>query len=316
MFVAMGAIGLAAGIAWVAFYRDRREVQLEPDELAYLNEGAEVSTKEGKISREEWAGILGKRTTWGIIIGWIGVIYMVYLLLTWLPGILQKERHLSLAGSVLPLTIIYAAGTLGQLSSGVVADWLLARGMKPIPSRKWPICVGLVLAAAFIVPAGYTASLTVAIGCLAAATYFVNMSSGAGWALVSVSAPRRLVATLGSFMNFGGYLAASAAPILTGFIVDKTGSFAIGLVIAAVVALVGAAANMLIVKDPITEGDALQLSPALAWTMRVVGLLVGAFVGFLANAQKGALIGAGVALLLIVAIPVALKAAERARPAA
>ena len=239
MFMIMGAVGLAAGIAWVAFYRDRREVQLDPEEIAYLNEGAPPSAKEGKITSAEWAGILGKRTTWGIILGWIGVIYMVYLYLTWLPGYLQRERGVSVADTAGILTIAYIAGTAGQLSSGVIADFLLAKGLKPITSRKWPICIGLVCAALFTIPAAYTPSLPLAVACLSGAMYFVNLASGAGWALVSVSAPRRLVATLGSFMNFGGYLAGAAAPIITGFIADKTGHFVGALLIAAGVAIFG-----------------------------------------------------------------------------
>ena len=307
MFTIMGVVGLLAGVAWIALYRDRRSVQLSPEEVAYLNEGAEANAKEGKITSTEWAGLLGKRTTWGIILGWIGVIYMVYLYLTWLPGYLQRERGVSVAATAGILTIAYIAGTAGQLSSGVIADWLLARGLKPITSRKWPICVGLICAALFTIPAAYTPSLPLAVACLSAAMYFVNLASGAGWALVSVSAPRRLVATLGSMMNFGGYLAGAAAPIITGFIADKTGHFVVALLIAAGVAIFGALANMLIVKDPIAEGDKLELSPTIAWVMRGVGLLVGAFVGYLAYSSKGALIGFSLALVGLVVAAVVLR---------
>jgi MFS family permease len=183
----------------------------------------------------------------------MGVIYMVWLYLTWLPGYLEKERHVTLAQAGWMVIIPYIAGTLGQLSSGFIADGLLARGLKPIASRKWPICVGLVCAALFTVPAAYTPSLALALTYISLAMFFVNLASGAGWALVSVAAPRRLVATLGSFMNFGGYLGASSAPVITGFIVDRTGSFVLALVIAAVVAVAGALVYLVVVRDPITD---------------------------------------------------------------
>jgi hypothetical protein len=156
------------------------------------------------------------------------------------------------------------------------------------------------MAAAFTIPAAYTPNLALSVACLSAAMYFVNLASGAGWALVSVSAPRRLVATLGSFMNFGGYLAGAAAPIITGFIADKTGHFVMALVIAAGIAILGAVANAVIVKDPIAEGDTLELSPATAWVMRGVALLAGTFVGFLADSNKGALIGLSLTLIGLV----------------
>jgi sugar phosphate permease len=261
MFVIMGVVGLVVGVAWVAMYRDRRATKLEPEEVEFLSGGEKGATDDRRITASDWFAILGKPTTWGIIIGWVGVIYMVWLYLTWLPGYLQRERGVSLAGSALPLTIVYLAGTVGQLSSGAICDFLLSKGLKPIASRKWPICVGLVFAGLFTVPAAYTSSLTVSIACISAAMFFVNLSSGSGWALVAVAAPRRLVATLGSFMNFGGYLGASAAPVITGFVVKETGSFVVALLIAAGVAVFGALSYMFVVKHPI-EVAAPEATPA------------------------------------------------------
>jgi MFS family permease len=251
MFIVMGVLGLLAGIGWYALYRDRRDVVLDADEMDYLTDGNKASAEEHKLTAAEWAGVLRKRTTWGIIFGWIGVIYMVWLYLTWLPGYLEKERGVSIKSTAVLLMIPYIAGTFGQLAGGFIPDWLVSKGLKPIVSRKWPICIGLIFAAAFTVPAAYTPSLAMAVACISAAMFFVNMSSGAGWALVSVSAPRRLVATLGSFMNFGGYLGASAAPVITGFVVKETGSFVLALLIAAAVAVVGAIFYAFVVKDPI-----------------------------------------------------------------
>jgi MFS family permease len=189
---------------------------------------------------------------------------MVWLYLTWLPGYLEKERHVTMAKTGLLVVIPYMAGTLGQLSSGFIADGLLARGMSPITSRKWPICIGLVCAALFTVPAAYTPSLTLAVTYISLAMYFVNLSSGAGWALVSVAAPRRLVATLGSFMNFGGYLGASAAPVVTGFVVASTGSFVNALLISAVISFIGALVYLFVVRQPIEDFQPVEIQAGSA----------------------------------------------------
>jgi MFS family permease len=151
------------------------------------------------------------------------------------------------------LMIPFIGGTFGQLSSGVVSDWLLARGLKPVTSRKWPICIGLLFAAVFTVPAAFTPNLTMAILYLTLAMYFVNLASGGAWALVSVAAPRRLVASLGSVQNFGGYLGGSAAPLITGIVVDQTGSFVNALLISAAVSLAGALVYLVVVKEPISD---------------------------------------------------------------
>jgi sugar phosphate permease len=252
MFITMGAIGIVAALAWYMVYRDRRDVALDAEEIAYL-EGNTDGAENRTMSAAEWRGLFKQRTTWGMIFGFMGVIYMVWLYLTWLPAYLEQERGLTLAKAGWVMTIPYLAGTLGQLSSGFIADKLLARGLRPIDSRRWPICVGLVFAALFTVPAAYTPSLTMAILYISLAMYFINLASGGSWALVSVAAPRRLVASLGSLQNFGGYLGGSFAPIITGIIVDTTHSFVDALLISAAVAVAGALSYIFLVRAPIAE---------------------------------------------------------------
>lgn len=253
MFVIMGMAGILAAIGWYALYRDRRDVELSPEEVDHLSGVDRAASDENQMTFAEWLGLFRERTTWGLALGFMGVIYMVFLYVTWLPAYLQQERGLSISESGWVLMIPFLGGTLGQLTSGYAADKLLARGFGPINSRKLPICIGLIFAAAFTVPAAYTPNLTMAILCLTLAMYFVNLASGGSWALVSVAAPRRLVASLGSVMNFGGYLAGAAAPLITGIVVDRTGSFVNALLISACVALAGAFAYILIVKAPIVD---------------------------------------------------------------
>ena len=79
--------------------------------------------------------------------------------------------------------------------------------------------------------------------------FFVNMASGAAWALVSVAAPRHMVASLGSMQNFGGYFGGSFAPFITGIVVDQTHSFVNALLISAGVAFAAALVYMFVVKN-------------------------------------------------------------------
>jgi MFS family permease len=255
MFVIMGALGIAVSIGWYIVYRNRKDVKLESQELAHLTEGEPAQRTERNMTFAEWRGLFGKATTWGMIFGFMGVIYMVWLYLTWLPAYLEHERHLTIAKTGWVVTIPYLAGTLGMLSSGFIADGLMARGVAPIRSRKWPICSGLIGAALFTVPAAFTPNLTLAIAYLSAAMFFVNMASGAAWALVSVAAPRHMVASLGSIQNFGGYFGGSFAPFITGLVVDKTHSFVNAFLISAGVAFAAALVYMFVVRAPIEDAE-------------------------------------------------------------
>ena len=256
MFIIMGALGVAVALGWYAFYRNRNEVELTASEMLYLAEGDRGSDVVQKLSFSEWKNLFRHRTTWGMLFGFMGVIYMVWLYLTWLPAYLEHERHLSIARTGWVVSIPYIFGTLGMVSSGYIADWLMARGMAPLNSRKWPICVGLIGAAFFTIPAAYTPSTVMAIVYISAAMAFVNMASGGAWALVSVAIPRHMVASLGSLQNFGGYLGGSLAPFITGVVVDQTHSFVNALLISAAVAFAAALVYMFVVVRPIESQPA------------------------------------------------------------
>ncbi|CAM2139769.1 MULTISPECIES: MFS transporter [Paraburkholderia] len=249
MFVIMGVLGVLVSIGWYAVYRNRDQVALSADETAWLEDGAKEPPRAKGISFAEWGMLLKLRNTWGMIFGFMGVIYMVWLYLTWLPGYLEKERHLSIAHTGWLVAIPYVFGTIGMAGSGFIADYLLKRGVAPIRSRKWPVCVGLIGAAAFTVPAAYTPSTALAITYVSLAMFFVNLASGSAWALVSIAAPRHLVASLGSMQNFGGYLGGSFAPVITGIVVDQTHSFVNALLISAAIAFAAAFVYLFVVKE-------------------------------------------------------------------
>jgi MFS family permease len=59
------------------------------------------------------------------------------------------------------------------------------------------------------------------------------------WTVPSLISPRESVGTLASAVNFCGQLAAISAPIVTGYIVSGTHSFAAAFVTATVILLLG-----------------------------------------------------------------------------
>lgn len=264
MFVVMGVLGIAVALGWYIVYRNRGDVTLAEEEVVHLTEDEPHARAERRMTFAEWRGLFGSPTTWGMIFGFMGVIYMVWLYLTWLPAYLEHERHLSIAKTGWVVSIPYLFGTLGMLSSGYVADGLMARGMAPIRSRKWPICTGLICAAVFTVPAAFTPNTTLAIVYLSLAMYFVNMASGGAWALVSVTAPRHLAASLGSIQNFGGYFGGSFAPFITGIVVDRTHSFVNAFLISAAVSFAAALVYMFVVRAPIAERSSSEAAVELA----------------------------------------------------
>ena len=99
---------------------------------------------------------------------------------------------------------------------------------------------------------------------ISAAAFCNGGSSRMSWSLASVAAPANCTASLGSMMNFGGYIGGGLAPTITGFIVQSIGSFEQALVLGAIIALVGAASYVLIVRQASIEATELERELAAA----------------------------------------------------
>jgi MFS-type transporter involved in bile tolerance (Atg22 family) len=62
-----------------------------------------------------------------------------------------------------------------------------------------------------------------------------------GWSIPSLIAPAGSVGRLGGILNFGGQLSAITAPIVTGYIVSNTHSFAWAFAVATAFLFIGIA---------------------------------------------------------------------------
>lgn len=255
MFIVMGLMGLLIAFAWFLIYRDAADTRLTKDEHRYLTEGEQAPVAH-RVTLGEWRGLFRFRTTWGLILGFFGVVYMGWLYLAWLPGYLEIQRHMSIPKTGFIAAIPFAFGVVGSVGGGWVADRLMAAGFSPVSSRKLPVIVGLVAMAFFTIVAAEAASDTIAVACISAALMFGACASGMSWALSSVVAPSNCTASLGSIQNFGGYLGGALAPSITGFIVQATGSFVPALLVSAGIGLVSALIYLLLIRtNPITSAE-------------------------------------------------------------
>jgi cyanate permease len=73
-------------------------------------------------------------------------------------------------------------------------------------------------------------------------------------------APASMVASVAAIQNFGSFICASFAPVVVGWLLDRTHSFHIALTICALVTLLGALSYLLVVKDPIQAGEAAAIT--------------------------------------------------------
>ncbi len=255
MFIIMGVVGLAVSAIWYLIYRDASEVSFTEEERRHLTEHEEAPATHHATFRE-WGRLFRFRTTWGLILGFFGVVYMGWLYLAWLPGYFEIERHMSIPKTGWVSAIPFAFGVIGSVAGGWIADRLMAAGFSPINSRKIPVIGGLLGMVVFTVVAAETPSNSIAVASISAALMFGACASGMSWALASVAAPSNLTASLGAIQNFGGYLGGALAPLITGFVVQATGSFVRALLISAAIGLASALAYLVVIRsEPITSEE-------------------------------------------------------------
>ncbi len=254
MFGVMGIAGLLVAVLWYAVYRNPEQVALTAEENAYRTQG-DPPGQRTRVTFAEWKQLFRFRTTWGMIGGYFGCIYLTWIYTAWLPGYLEIQRHMSVKGTGIYAAIPFAWGVVGGVLGGYLADVLVRRGVSPMGSRKYPAALALLGTAACTVAAACVESNALAIAFISASLFLVYVTSTCAWALSSVGAPTNCTASIGAMQNFGGYLGGALAPTVTGLIVQNTGSFVPALVVGAVIGVVSAASYAFVVKDPITAAD-------------------------------------------------------------
>ena len=89
-----------------------------------------------KVTLREWQLLFRFRTTWGMILGYFGCIYLTWIFTAWLPGYLEIQRHMSVKFTGLAAAVPFAWGVVGGVTGGYVVDFLVRRGVRPFESRS------------------------------------------------------------------------------------------------------------------------------------------------------------------------------------
>ncbi|MBN3789394.1 MFS transporter [Burkholderia sp. Ac-20353] len=254
-FIATGALGLVVAIAWFALYRDPARSQLTAAERGYLDADADSAIATPKLTFGDWRSLFSHVATWGMLIGYFGSVYLNWVYLTWLPGYLTMERHMSLIRTGFAASVPFLCGFVGSLVAGWFSDRVTRHSRSPVSSRRNAVVVAMLGMVAFTIPAALVESNTLALACISVVIFLANAASACSWALATAVAPPSRVASLGAIQNFGGFIGGALAPILTGFIAQKW-SFVPALLTAAAIAFVGAIAYLLLVRKPIPEQSA------------------------------------------------------------
>lgn len=254
MFVIMAVVGFVLAAIWFSVYRDFDAQTLDDMDRQYLYTGGEIPEAQ-PVHAAAWGKLFNFKATWGLILGFFGNVYIGWLFIAWLPGYLELQRHMSIPKTGFVASVPFVFGLIGSVLGGYLADRLTSRGMTSIASRKLLTIIGMVAMSLATFVAAETASNIIAVGSISVAVFFGFSASGTSWSLANACAPPNYAASLGAIMDFGGFIGGALAPMITGFVVQATGSFTPALLVAGVIGLCSAGAYAIgIPGEPIRTG--------------------------------------------------------------
>ena len=256
-FAATGFISFLYFVLFFFIYENPREDKgLSPGEFDFIQQGGAQPEDQARARRGgSLAYLLRQRKVCGLALGWGAYNYTFFLLVVWLPSYFSFSLHLDLLHSVFYTCVPWLFATFTDIFvGGWLVDALIRRGADANRVRQSVLVGGMACGLAILGAAGArspTAAMlwiSLAIGGLAAA-------SPVAWTVPSLISPRESVGTLAGAVNFSGQIGAISAPIVTGYIVSATQSFAAAFATATAILLLGIVGYVLLLGriEPIAE---------------------------------------------------------------
>ncbi len=256
-FAATGFISFLYFVLFYWIYRNPSEdSRLSVAERKFIDLGGAQPEDPTKAEKGPSLGyLLRQRQVYGLALGFAAYNYTFYLLLTWLPSYLSSALHVDLLHSMLYTSVPWLFATFTDLAvGGWLVDALIQRGRDPVRVRQYILITGTafglgILGAAHAHgPVSALLWISISLGGLAAA-------APVGWSLPSLIAPTEGVGQIGGIINFCNQLSAIAAPIVTGYVVAATHSFAWAFIVATAFLLVGIAGYVFLLgrMEPIPD---------------------------------------------------------------
>ena len=182
--------------------------------------------------------ILRRREAWGASLGHFSANYCYYFVLSWLPLYLVKEHGLTMAATAALAGFIYLVHGTSSLATGWICDRLMRAGASANSVRK-PCMVASHVGMTLAMLGVAVGSANIAIACLFLAALSFGLNSpnlfASGQTLAGPGAAGKWIGV----QNCVGNMAGIVAPVVTGFVVERTGAFYWAFVIAALFAMAG-----------------------------------------------------------------------------
>jgi MFS transporter, ACS family, D-galactonate transporter len=243
------ATGLISILYFLLFYRVYRDPHDDPAltevERTYIEDLQPGVLPQPEPKAAPLGYLIRQRKVLGLALGFGSYNYTFYLLLTWLPSYLSFALHIDLLHSFLYTGVPWLFATATDLAAGWGTDHLIQRGWDEGRVRKTVLVVGTAFGLG-ILGAAHAHTATRALIWISVSLGGLSAAAPVGWSIPSMIAPRGSVGTVGGIINFSNQLSGIAAPIITGYVVAATRSYAWAFGVAAIYLLIGISSYILL----------------------------------------------------------------------
>ena len=231
LFIVFGAISLLWLVPWLM---NTRTLSATAQTAAYLDE-------------PPFRELLSKRQLWGASIGHFCNSYSFYLVLSWLPLYLVNSQGYSLTAMARLGGVVYGLSTVVCLSAGWLADRWITRGASTSRVRMTMITLSCFIWFLCMVACGL-GNTRLAIAALLISSVAFGLGSFNLFAIGQTLAGPRAAGKWIGVQNAIGNISGIVAPVATGVLIDWTGQYSMGFLLAGLVALIGACSWMFLVR--------------------------------------------------------------------
>jgi len=223
-FAIFGFVGLLwCAVCWF-WYRDdpADHDSVNAAELENIRVGASAPPKPAESV--PWKILLLNRTMLCLFCSYFASGFGFQFFVTWLPTYFMREHGLSLQQSGFFAALPLAAGALGCVMGGVIADFITRRTGSVVWGRRSVGVSGFLLGAIGYAAAIHVRSPAAAIACLALASGAHDLTLPVLWA-TTTDAGGRFGGTASGFVNFASSLSGMLAPLMAAGFERVFGSF-------------------------------------------------------------------------------------------
>ena len=249
LLIIVGAAGILFGFVWYALYRDPHESRANQAELDYITAGGGVASSSGvQFQWRHIAFLLRQRQILGASIGQFASNSTLVFFLTWFPTYLATERQMGWIKVGFFTVLPFIAACVGVMSGGLCSDSAPAphgfgERRAQVAHHRRP-AAGLDDRDRELRDAGYTGHRRHVGGVLRPGHVQPRLDAAHRRGAEGAHGPERA-----AYSIFCANLAGIVTPLVVGFVVGVTGSFAWALAFIGIVALLGVFSYVFIVGD-------------------------------------------------------------------